>query len=200
MNNVQRFYDLNSSKYADEWYSNDLLEPSIREFVSLFDPKPRILDLGCGPGQESMRLSNHNADVVGIDFSLESINIAKSKNPTLTFFCMDYYQINNELGYFNGIFSCSSLIHNTENEINDILKLINTVLLPNSYFCIIYIKGEGLRISYPEINGEKIERVVQLYTPEKIQSIFHDNNYEYVKDGYLDKKLLINWDSKIFKK
>jgi 2-polyprenyl-3-methyl-5-hydroxy-6-metoxy-1,4-benzoquinol methylase len=87
MDNVKHFYDLSAPQYAEEWYSNDLLLPSIREFCSLFHKKPLILDLGCGPGQESMRIAQQNADVIGIDFSSESINIAKQKNPNIQFYC-----------------------------------------------------------------------------------------------------------------
>ncbi|MBN1700160.1 MAG: class I SAM-dependent methyltransferase [Spirochaetales bacterium] len=200
MNNTKRFYDQNSQKYADEWYSNNSLLLTIRDFLSLFPSHPRILDLGCGPGQESMRLSNENAEVVGIDFSTESIKIAKCKNPNLTFYCMDYFEINTNLGFFDGIFACSSLIHNTEVEIDQILKLITKVLKPNGYFCMIYIKGEGQRISYPEIDGEKMERIVQLYTAEKMKNIFCRNSFEFSKLGYLDDNLKEYWENLIFKK
>ena len=49
-NDIKTFYDLVAERTADEWYSNNLLLPSIREFLSLMPSKPRILDLGCGPG------------------------------------------------------------------------------------------------------------------------------------------------------
>lgn len=55
-NDIKTFYNLVAERTADEWYSNNILLPSIREFLSLMPLKPRILDLGCGPGYESMRL------------------------------------------------------------------------------------------------------------------------------------------------
>jgi len=45
----------------------------IQEFVSLLPHNPRVLDLGCGPENESMRLHYAGADVLGIDFSKECI-------------------------------------------------------------------------------------------------------------------------------
>jgi 2-polyprenyl-3-methyl-5-hydroxy-6-metoxy-1,4-benzoquinol methylase len=147
-----------------------------------------------------MRLAQQNADVVGIDFSSESINIAKTKNPNIQFLCMDYFDITNSLGLFDGIFSCSYLIHNTQTEIHTILNLIDSIIKPNGYFLIIYFKGEGQRITYPEINGHKIERIVQLYSLDKIQSVFYSHKYSFVQNGYLDPQLTKLWDSIIFQK
>jgi 2-polyprenyl-3-methyl-5-hydroxy-6-metoxy-1,4-benzoquinol methylase len=198
MNLNQYFYDKTVKQYADEWYQNELMLPSIKEFISLLPPNPLILDLGCGPGQESMRISNNNANVVGIDFSSESISIAKERNPGLVFHCMDYFQITKDLGKFHGIFSCSSLIHNTETEILNILKLIDNIIFPNTLFCIIYRKGEGQLTTYPEVNGEKIERTVELFTTEKIDSIFKMAGYSFSRNGFLDDSIKKYWESQIF--
>ena len=75
------FYNLTAEKTADEWYENFVLMPSIEEFVALLQEKPRVLDLGCGGGYESMRLTKASAQVLGVDFSEESIRIAKDRLP-----------------------------------------------------------------------------------------------------------------------
>lgn len=68
MDDNKKFYDLKAASYADEWYSNDMMNPSIKEFLSFIPKKnPRVLDLGCGPGNESMRLQKQGAIVTGID-------------------------------------------------------------------------------------------------------------------------------------
>jgi len=50
------FYNLTAQKNAEKWYENYMLMPSIKEFVALLPEKPRVLDLGCGCGYESMCL------------------------------------------------------------------------------------------------------------------------------------------------
>lgn len=76
----KRFYDLSVSDYSNEWYSNDIMKKTIQSFLSVIGKEnPRILDLGCGPGHESMRLFNEGANVTGIDYSKNSIEIAKKK-------------------------------------------------------------------------------------------------------------------------
>jgi len=60
-NDIKTFYDLVAEETANEWYNNDVLLPSIKEFINLLPARPRVLDLGCGPGYESMRLNNEGA-------------------------------------------------------------------------------------------------------------------------------------------
>lgn len=75
-NEIKLFYDLTAEETADAWYDNSILKPTIQNFIRLLREKPRVLDLGCGPGHESKRLVMAGADVVGIDFSEECIRQA----------------------------------------------------------------------------------------------------------------------------
>lgn len=200
MNDTKKFYDLNAQKYADEWYPNNLMLPSIKEFIQLFTIKPRILDLGCGPGNESMRLGKEGAEVVGIDFSEVSIQIAIEKNPGMQFYCMDYNDISPKLGKFDGIFSCASLIHANKEDLLKYLEKLNTVINKNGFFLIIYRLGEGQIKQQPEINGIKLQRIIVQYTKEDLIRIFREREYTYIKDGIIDQSLCKYWHSLIFQK
>jgi trans-aconitate methyltransferase len=87
---TKRFYDATADKVADEWYPNDVLMPTIREFLSHLPPKPRVLDLGCGPGHESMRLTSAGARVFGLDFSDECISVARQRCSQCQFEVADF--------------------------------------------------------------------------------------------------------------
>ena len=87
MGDVERFYDLTAERTAREWYPNDILLPTQRELMALLPPRPRVLDLGCGPGYEAMRLHSLGADVTGVDISSESVRIAQERNPACRFLC-----------------------------------------------------------------------------------------------------------------
>jgi ubiquinone/menaquinone biosynthesis C-methylase UbiE len=103
INETKLFYDLTAENTADEWYPNTVLMPTIEEFVSFLPEKPRVLDLGCGPGYESMRLASVGAEVVGVDFSSESIRIARDRCPECQFVESDFRQFDNSLGLFDGV-------------------------------------------------------------------------------------------------
>ena len=46
----------------------------------------RFLDLCCGAGYNSKHIQNSGYEVVGLDFSEESLVIAREKNPSITFY------------------------------------------------------------------------------------------------------------------
>jgi SAM-dependent methyltransferase len=200
MNEARRFYDLNARRYADEWYANDLMLPSVEDFLSLFPAAPRILDLGCGPGNESRRLARGGAVVVGLDFSGESIKIAREMNPGLSFVEADFASIGPELGAFDGVFACASLIHLEAAALAAVLERIWPILRPGGYFLAIYRQGEGPIVSRPEIAGESLVRIVQQYTRPRLRAAFEAAGFLPVRDGYLDGSLRPAWDSQLFRK
>jgi len=72
--------DLYQSSHSFVWqYGRDLLV--------LLNAKPgeRILDVGCGTGQLTADIAQFGAEVVGIDFSPEMIQTARSNFPQLVF-------------------------------------------------------------------------------------------------------------------
>ncbi|MBN1597595.1 MAG: class I SAM-dependent methyltransferase [Bacteroidales bacterium] len=197
----KRFYDLKAEPSADEWYANETVLPSIKEYLGLFTIKnPMILDLGCGSGHESKRLYNNGARVIGIDYSCESIKIAKERNNNIVFHEMNYFDIDYSLGLFDGIFSCSSIIHLENNDLEKVIQIVSKVLKKDGLFLVIYRIGSGRIIQNHEINGEKIIRTIEQYEKESLKGIFYKNGFLYLQDGILDSTLRPNWDSIIFQK
>ncbi len=89
-----------NSKYYDEVYrySEDYkvhyrrspYYPIWNVFVKNMNPKMRIVDLGCGPGQFAKYLRDESfQDYIGIDFSHVAIDMAKKLVPDYTFICAD---------------------------------------------------------------------------------------------------------------
>lgn len=78
--------------------------------IELLAPKAgeRILDVGCGSGQLTAKISESGATVIGIDLSKEMITDAKQKYPHIEFFIMDAADFHfNEP--FDAIFSNAAL-------------------------------------------------------------------------------------------
>lgn len=203
MNDMIEFYDLVAEITAKEWYSNDVLMPTISDFLSLLPKCPHILDLGCGPGYESMRLSQKGASVVGVDLSKKSIIIAREKNPNCRFEVMDFRHLDISLGRFDGVFASGSLIHVDQQELGKVIKSVHSILNDGGYFLCIVQKGEGIREYWPEIQGKKLRRVIYLYSEELLKKIFENNGFAFVREGYLDDCLNfeeMKWGCYIFKK
>jgi len=194
------FYKLTARRTADEWYQNDILIPSIEEFVGLLPDHPRVLDLGCGGGYESMRLAKAGARVVGVDFSEESIRIAEERCPEADFELMDFRKLDREkLGIFDGIFACASLIHISPEELPGVFTQMHNVLTPNGLVVAILRQGEGIWERRLEIEGQKIRRVIYLYSKESLSAAAI--GFRYLQAGYLaPDEVTKGWSSHILQR
>lgn len=167
---IRDFYDATARDWADRWYSNELLLPLLTDFVALLGPKPRILDAGCGAGYESMRLHGLGADVVGVDFSEESIRIAAERNPGCSFHVMDARRIGDALGLFDGIAAIALIVHFEEGELPGVFEGFRKALRPGGYLLLAFVEGEGFcaRRSYVEVNGERYNRAMYCHKKDSV--------------------------------
>ena len=71
------------------------------------DAPKRVLDIGCGPGNSTIRLRQHwpNAEIIGIDNSPGMIQSAQEAFPALSFFLRDAGKPLDDLGSFDLVFS-----------------------------------------------------------------------------------------------
>jgi len=197
------FYDLTAEKTAQEWYENDILMPTIEEFILLLPKNPKILDLGCGPGHETKRLATLGADVIGIDYSSECIRVAKERCPECKFEVMDFRNLDDSLGQFDGIFASGSLIHLDLDELPNVTRRISNILKQNGFFLMIIQDGEGINEKYSnlEVDGKILRRPVYCYTKDCVSGINQKTGLKFVKEGSLDKILIEqNWRNYIFKR
>lgn len=102
---VIKYYDDNTSRKIDDYiYGNERIDKAwntIKESVSC--PPKNILEIGCGIGQFSNRMSQHwtNSNILGVDISPESISIAKKvfSNSSLAFEEGNIYSFNRDVKY-----------------------------------------------------------------------------------------------------
>lgn len=110
-------FDAEATKY-DQWYETKLGrfvdEVETKLAFSLFLPKPgmKILDVGCGTGNFSIKLAKMGCEVVGIDISDEMLTKARKKSRDLgmniEFYNMDIYDLKFEEETFDGVFSMAA--------------------------------------------------------------------------------------------
>lgn len=187
VNEIKLFYDLIAEKTADEWYKEELLQPTILDFLSLLPERPRILDLGCGPGHESMRIAQTGADVVGVDFSEECIRIARARCTQCRFEVMDFRVLDDRYGRFDGVFAAGLLPHLAPGEFSMVLNKIKNILTGNGHAAIIIVDGEGLseKFSSLEVDGRVLNRTFYLYKKELVTKEAEKAGLAFVREGYL---------------
>ena len=170
INETRLYYDKTAEKIANEWYGNELLLPSIQEFVSLLPPGARVLDMGCGPGHESIKLAKTGVETVGIDYSKMCIKIARERCPECRFEVMDFLDLNIEFGKFDGVFFSGSLPHIRPQDIQRVFRNIRSILLDKGYLEIITVEGEGIgyEMRHQVFDGIILKYSVYLYTKERL--------------------------------
>lgn len=193
MKNLIDFYNDSAQLWA-EWYDNETLLPYLKKFLTYLPKKPRILDLCCGAGYESMRLSKLGASVVGIDISEEELKIARDRNPSIEFYNKNILQSYADLGEFDGLICVAGLVHIEESQLTLAFSHMYEILKNNSYILIVVKDGCEIKETC-EYNGEIYERKFISYTLDKL--IQHSNMYfNFVEEMKSENK----WRYYIFKK
>lgn len=167
---IRDYYDKTAADWAARWYEDDSMLPYLKEFVSLLPENPRVIDVGCGAGYESMRLSGLGADVVGIDISPVSIQIARERNPHLDFHVLDMTKNYSELGLFDGVAAIASLIHLPNERLCAAFERMTEVLKPGGLALISVRHGVGKqpKQSYVTIDGQSYDRGFYAHTLEEL--------------------------------
>ena len=157
------YYDDNAQMWADRWYSNETLLPYLKKFFAYLNSNPKVLDLCCGAGYESMRMKKLGAEVTGLDLSKNSIYIAKEKNPNINFYVKDMLKSYADLGEFDGIACIAGLVHLEENDLDTAFKNMHEVLKVQGMLFVVVKDGNKVTKSV-NINGIEYERKFFCYT------------------------------------
>lgn len=117
--------------YRDRYMDQSAFADALDTFISRLPvPAPRILDVGCGPGNISRYLLDRlpQAALTGIDLAPAMVDLARQANPTAHFTVMDCRQITRLSGPFHGIICgfCTPYLSSAETEqlIADAMQLL----------------------------------------------------------------------------
>jgi 2-polyprenyl-3-methyl-5-hydroxy-6-metoxy-1,4-benzoquinol methylase len=174
---TKQYYDEIAEKIFTEWFNNPALLETEKTFIEHLPSTPLVLDLGCGTGGESKRLSSLGAKVIGIDFSEESIRFAKLNVPESQFIVMDILDMDFPTEYFDGVMEAGVLFHFTEEEQNSILRKLFSYLKPRGRFLSYYLQGTSEGTYELNVAGKKYKRFVR-------QQIVQDWIQQVTKVGF----------------
>jgi SAM-dependent methyltransferase len=136
------------------------IDRSVTWLKSIIPAGSKILDLGCGPGLYTKRLSDAGYDVTGMDYSKRSIAYAKEHDIRTEYIYRNYLEMN-----YSEAFDVITLIYCdyaalTPDERKVLLAKIHHALRPNGLFIfdvsterIFYGKGDNTSWSYHENGG-----------------------------------------------
>jgi len=199
MKNIKDFYDKTAVEWADKWYEDETLLPYLTEFISCLPQNPKVLDICCGAGYESMRMQRLGAEVTGIDFSQESIQIAKERNPNIKFVVENMLNDYSFLGKFDGCTVIAGLVHLPNEKLTKAFEQIHKVLNDDGVLFIAVKDGSGKsdKSSYVTIDGEDYDRDFYLHSLDELKQHSLDK-FHFVREIIPGEESV--WKYYIFKK
>lgn len=139
------------------------------------------------------------AKVTGLDFSEESIRIAKERNPDIKFVIGDMLNDYSYLGKFDGCAVIAGLVHLSNEKLSKAFEQIYKVLKDKGIFFIVVGEGIGksAKSSYTNIDGEDYDRDFYLHTLEELK-LHSLGKFVFVNEIIIEKDT--SWKYYIFKK
>lgn len=138
-------YNKNAKRYNAKFVDFVAYKEKIIEFDKGYIPKgARILDLGCGPGNNITTLQSRDISYsfTGVDLSKDLLNIAKENHPTCTFLHQNICTLEVEAEY-ESILASFCVVHLTHVETKKLIQYISESLVQNGGLYISFMEGSS---------------------------------------------------------
>lgn len=167
-------------EYAEEFYDDTSDDKYIDKFLQSLNGK-RILDAGCGVGEDCKYVEQKGFEAIGIDLSEGMLKIAREKYPNGKFKTMDMTNITYPDNSFDGIISNCSLFHIPSELLPQTLESFKRVLKPNGKLLLILQEGnEETMVEEPYRPGVYI--YMNYFSAENIAKLLREHNFKV--DGF----------------
>jgi len=169
-NKLRRCYDIASPRIKQ------YLKAEIDFVIEQIHPSNRVLELGCGYGRVLKELAHKAAEVVGIDTSLDSLELAKDY--LQNFNNIELHQMNaNSLNFQKDIFDVVIAIQNGISAFK-----VEPELLVKEGLCVLKPQGKFILSSY-SVNfwNERLEWFIQ----QSKEGLLGEIDFKKTKDGVI---------------
>lgn len=148
-------YDQTAVTYAQR--TTKIQVPQQREWFIEFLSKPAasILDLGCGPGRDTLFFLNHDYRVTSLDLSTGMLEEARRRVPAGRFIQADMRWLPLPGQSFDAIWACASFLHLPKQSAGLALAEMQRVLAPGGLLFLAVKRGTDESWREPEGPGPR---------------------------------------------
>ena len=157
LNQTLSYYNENAQEFTQGTLNVDFSYTQ-NKFIDKLSDGAKILDFGCGSGRDTKYFLEKGYDVDAIDGSEELCKIASEYTGVAVKHM--YFQELNEVGKYDAIWACSSILHLSYEELLDVIRKMKAALKENG---LIYTS-----FKYGEFEGERNGRYFIDMTEERI--------------------------------
>ena len=108
--------------------------------------RARLLDLGCGAGQDARFLSTIGHRVIGLDRTMPLLRFAKTRAPLMPLVLADMRSLPVRPGSVDGIWAAASLMHVPKPTARKILATLRDCMRPNGLLAATVTHGWRSRV------------------------------------------------------
>lgn len=137
-------YDKNVGNYAKKFME---FKPYVRHITSFqrnyMHREAEVLDLGCGPGNNSKILLNYELSlkITGTDLSEKAIEMARENVPNASFLVQDIREISTEKKY-DTVIAAFCIVHLSDSETITLIKKISDILHDDGTLYLSFMEGK----------------------------------------------------------
>jgi SAM-dependent methyltransferase len=115
--------------------------PLLREGIRTFPPGGRVLDLGCGPAQDTRYLAKQGYGAVGVDAVGEFLSWARAKDRGTRLVRSDIRRLPFGPATFDAVWAAASLIHLSKRDLRFSLAALRSVVAPGGRLVATLLHG-----------------------------------------------------------
>lgn len=178
-NEVSEIYGQGAQDFSDFFKNaHDFLEPDRRKFIECMPIGAKILDCGCGPGQDSEVFAKLGFNVIGIDITSEFVDMAKRRVPKANIIQMDMREINFPPDTFDGVWISFSLLHIHQTDVPMVLSKLKEIMKVNGKMMIALHRGPKTDWVTANISGINYNCEVQEWTQSDLERVIQKNGFD----------------------
>ena len=129
--------------------------------------KRKLLEIGAGPGRDSLFFQETGLDVVCTDLSPKMVAICQSKG--LTAYVMDFLNLDLPTESFDSVYALNCLLHVPKADLPQVLAEVRRLLKPTGLFFMGVYGGHDFEGVWPQ-DTYTPKRFFAFYTDDQIKS------------------------------
>jgi SAM-dependent methyltransferase len=139
-----RAYAEHADAYLVDWDGKRYrIPPLLLESIGLLPKRARVLDLGCGPGQDSRYLRRRGFRAFGLDGTWPFLLRARKRSGRLPLVQADFGSLPFRRRAFTFVWAAASLIHMPKREVRRLLRVLKTLVEKNGCLAATFAHGKG---------------------------------------------------------
>jgi SAM-dependent methyltransferase len=139
-----RVYQREAETYLGQWGRGRYRRPRLLMILLTHLPKnSRILDAGCGPGQDVRYLSSRGYRAVGVDGTREFLSWARHKDPAGLLISGDLQHLPFSQQSFDAVWAAASLIHLPKTGVRQTLASLRSITRSGGWMAATFLHGKN---------------------------------------------------------